>query len=51
MKITRFLKTVFLMDFISGMLIAIKEISNQKKQLITHMKKDHLAHGLEVNMP
>ena len=33
MKITRFLKTVFLMDFISGMLIAIKEIFKSKKTI------------------
>ena len=51
MKISRFFKTIFMTDFIgSGLLIAIKEFLNQKKQLIILLKKEKLVHDLEVNM-
>ena len=39
MKISRFIKTVLLVDFLSGLSIAIKEIFKKKKQSITLLKK------------
>jgi NADH-quinone oxidoreductase subunit I len=51
MKLSRFFKTIFMTDFVGGLLIAIKEFLNQKKQLIILLKKEKLAHDLEVNMP
>ena len=50
MKLSRFLKTIFMMDFLSGLMIAIKEVFKSKKQLITHLKKEKLAQDLEENM-
>jgi len=47
MKINRFLKTVLMADFISGLLIAIKKFLNQKKLLIILLKKEKLALDLE----
>ena len=40
MTIKRFLKTIFLIDFLSGLKIAIKETFKKKKLLITHSKKE-----------
>ena len=31
MKITRFFKTILMLDFLSGLLIAIKELFKEKK--------------------
>ena len=50
MKIGRLLKTIFMIDFMTGLLIAIKEIFKSKKQLITHLKKDRLVHVQEGSM-
>ena len=33
MKITRFLKTILMVDFVSGLLIAIKELFKLKKTI------------------
>ena len=40
MKVSRFLKTIFLIDFLSGLIIAVKETFKKKKQKITHLKKE-----------
>ena len=50
MKITRFLKTILMIDFISGLLMAIKEIFKPKKQLIILLKKEKLVQGIEGSM-
>ena len=42
MKITRFFKTIFMTDFIGGLLIAIKELLDQKL-LIIHLKKEKIS--------
>ena len=47
MKITRFFKTIFMTDFIGGLLIAIKELLDQKKLLIIHSKKEKLVQDTE----
>jgi len=40
MKITRFLKTILMVDFVSGLFIAIKELFRAKKtKLIILLKK------------
>ena len=39
MKISRFLKTIFLLEFVSGLLIATREMFRPKKQLITLTRK------------
>ena len=49
MKITRFFKTILMTDFISGLLIAIKELLKSKKTSITLLKKEKLVQDLEVN--
>ncbi len=50
MKLSRIFKTIFMIDFISGLSIAIKETFKKKKLLIIHLKKVKLAQELEVNM-
>ena len=40
MKISRFLKTILMTDFISGLFIALKELFKSKRQLIIHLKKE-----------
>ena len=40
MKISRIIKTIFMADFVSGLVIAIKEIFKEKKLLITLLKKE-----------
>ena len=50
MKISRFFKTILLLDFLSGLLIAIKEIFKDKKTINYLLKKEKLAQDLEVNM-
>ena len=49
MKISRIFKTIFLLDFIDGLRLALKEIFKSKKLLTIHLKKEKLAQGLEVN--
>jgi hypothetical protein len=39
MKLSRFFKTIFMTDFVGGLLIAIKELFKSKKTLIIHLKK------------
>ena len=39
MKISRFLKTIFLLEFVSGLLIATREIFRSKKLLTILMRK------------
>ena len=52
MKISRIFKTIFLLDFLAGLKIALREVfKSKKKQLTIHLKKEKLAHVLEVNMP
>ena len=50
MKITRFLKTILMTDFISGLFIAIKELFKSKKLLIIHSRKEKLVQDTEGNM-
>ena len=50
MKISRFLKTIFMTDFEVDYLLLLKKFLNQKKLLITHLKKEKLVHDLEVSM-
>ena len=38
-----------MIDFVGGLLIAIKEFLNQKKQSIILLKKEKLAQDLEVS--
>ena len=40
MKISRFLKTILMTDFVGGLLMATKELLDQKRQLIIHLKKE-----------
>ena len=40
MKISRIFKTIFLIDFIIGLIIAIKEVFKSKKQLTILSKKE-----------
>ena len=49
MKIKRFFKTVLMIDFVTGLLIAIKESFRQKKLLIIRLKKAQSAHAQEVS--
>ena len=51
MKISRIFKTIFLLDFLAGLKIALREVFKSKKQLTILLKKEKLAHVLEVNMP
>ena len=50
MKIRRLFKTILMLDFITGLLIAIKETFNPKRLLIIHLKKEKLVLDLEVSM-
>jgi hypothetical protein len=50
MKLSRFLKTIFMTDFVGGLFIAIKELFKSKKQSTIHSKKEKLALDLEVSM-
>ena len=50
MKITRFIKTILMIDFVGGLLIAIKELFKSKKLSTILLKKEKLAQDLEVNM-
>ena len=50
MKIKRFFKTILMIDFVTGLLIAIKESFRQKKTINFHLKKVLLAHEPEVSM-
>ena len=50
MKFSRIIKTVLLLDFLSGMLMAVKEIFKTKKTINTHLRKEKSAQDLEVNM-
>ena len=41
MNLTRFLKTIFLVEFVQGLIMATKEIFRKNlKQLIIRLKKD-----------
>ena len=42
MKLNRFLKTIFLAEFVSGLFIAIKEIFGSKKTIIESYKKEKI---------
>ena len=50
MKITRFFKTILMIDFITGLLIALRELFRPKKQLIIHLKKAKLVLDIEESM-
>jgi formate hydrogenlyase subunit 6/NADH:ubiquinone oxidoreductase subunit I len=50
MKLSRFFKTIFMTDFVGGLLIATKELFKPKKTINYPLKKVKLAHVLEVNM-
>ena len=50
MKITRYIKTILMTDFVGGLLIAIKELFKSKKLLTILLKKEKLAQDLEANM-
>ena len=50
MSLNRIFKTIFLTEFFSAMLKAIKEIFKPKKLLTTLLKKVILAQDLEENM-
>ena len=43
MKITRFFKTILMLDFLSGLLIAIKEIFKQKKTINYPFEKGKIS--------
>ena len=43
MKITRFLKTVFMIDFVGGLLIAVKELFKPKKTINYPFEKGKLS--------
>ena len=45
MSISRLLKTIFLIEFIQGLIMAIKELFKNLKQLIILLKKVQLAQG------
>ena len=49
MKISRILKTIFMVDFITALMIAIKEAFKAKKTLIILLKKAKLAQEQEAN--
>ena len=50
MKISRFFKTIFMLDFFGGLIIALRELFKKKKQSTIHLKKEKLVQDLEVNM-
>ena len=50
MKISRIFKTIFLLDFVGGLIVAVKVLLDQKKLLIILLRKEKLAQGIEVNM-
>ena len=50
MKLNRIIKTIFLLEFVKALAIAIKEIFKSKKQSIIPLKREKLVHDLEVNM-
>jgi len=39
MKISRVFKTIFLLDFLAGLKIALREVFKSKKQLTIHLKR------------
>ena len=41
MKISRIFKTIFLLDFLGGLILLLKKFLNQKKQLIILLKKEN----------
>ena len=43
MKITRFIKTILMVDFVSGLLIAIKEIFKSKKTINYPFEKGKIS--------
>ena len=43
MNLSRFFKTIFLLEFVSGLYIAIKELFENQRQLIILLKKDQLV--------
>jgi len=51
MKISRVFKTIFLLDFLAGLKIALREVFKSKKTINYPFEKGKLAHVLEVNMP
>ena len=50
MNLNRFLKTIFLTEFFLAIFKAIREILDQKKQLIILLKKVKLVQDTEANM-
>ena len=50
MSLIRFFKTIFMIDFLTGLIMAIKEIFKPKKQLIIHLNKVQLVLEQEENM-
>ena len=50
MKISRLLKTIFMIDFVTGLLIAIKETFKAKKTINYPFEKGSLEQGQEVSM-
>ena len=50
MKFSRILKTLFLIDFLTGLLMAIKETFKKKKHSIILLKKVKLVQEQEVSM-
>ena len=44
MKLGRIFKTIFLLEFISGLSMAIKELLESQKPSIILLKKDQSAH-------
>ena len=51
MKFNRIIKTIFMADFISGLVIATKNIFKTKKTINFLLKKEKLVQDLEVSMP
>ena len=51
MKISRIFKTIFLLDFLGGLIIAIKQIFKIKKTINYPFEKGKISQDLEVNMP
>ena len=50
MKITRFFKTILMVDFVTGLFIALREMFKPKKTINYPFEKAKLVQGLEESM-
>ena len=50
MNFTRFIKTIFMIDFLAGLIIAVKEIFKPKKTINYPFEKDQSVQEQEENM-